>query len=151
FSVSRKSGGDESHPRSQVAAVEQPSTKPTRSIDNDAVRVAEKEVCAHCAELFKCKEPQLVQPVVHEGSAGGLCGEHSDQTDQVPRNPGPQSSRNPSGSDQVRPLYAKGVLQDRALDAESLQYGGHDFHVAWIGALHLDVAAGDGGDHGPAS
>src|SRR5262249_61409876 len=80
-----------------------------------------------------------------------LGGETGDHTARVAGNSWPQPGRNPSSADQVRPLHAKGVLQDRALDAESLQYGGHDFHVAGIGALHLDVTAGDGSDNGPAS
>ena len=60
-------------------AVERAAPQLSRSGHDDPMRIAEKQIRAHAAQLFESKQAQLVQPVVNEGSPFRLRGEHGHQ------------------------------------------------------------------------
>src|SRR5688500_19851980 len=56
-------GGNQRHPRPEIACVEHPAAQLLRSADDHPVRVAEKQIGTYRAELLDREQAQLVEPV----------------------------------------------------------------------------------------
>ena len=54
-----------------------------RPAHDDAMRIAEKQIGAHGAELFEREQPQFIHPIVHEGFAFGLRREDGHEADHI--------------------------------------------------------------------
>src|SRR5581483_5987876 len=103
------------------AAVERTPAQAPRTGDDDAVRVAEKEIRAHAAQLLEREQTQLVHPVVHERlTARGRC-ENGDQADHVARESRPQPRREATRSFRMRSIYPERLAVNRALDVHARQ------------------------------
>ena len=87
----RQARGNQRHSRTQIAAVELPSPQLARPGHDDPVRIAQKQIGPHAAELLQREQAQLVHPVVNQRPALGLRGEHRDEADEIAREARPQA------------------------------------------------------------
>ena len=142
---------DQRHPRPQVTGIQQPPSKLGRTADDDAVRIAKKQIGAHGAELLEGEEPQLVEPVVHERPALRLRRKHRHEADHVARKPGPEAGRQPPRRGQRRWFDGEPVVFVRAPQPHVLERRGDDLDVCGARSRHQDVSAGDRRDDPPAA
>ena len=144
---------NESHSRSQVARVQGASVQRATALDDDAVGIAEEEVGAHAAQLLQRKEPQLVHPVVNEGSAVRLRRQHGGETHHVAGESGPRSGGDlgaPRGVATVVPRIVRPPPRSPPACGPSTVVSGSRSEPA-TPRTSTSPHPGDGGHHRPAS
>ena len=115
------------------------------------MRIAEKQVGPHPAELFEREQSQFVHPIVNERATLRLGGEYSHQADEVARESRPESGGDFSSRLRYGLFDAKHVGVHRALDVQPLQHGRDHFHVFSAGAADFDLPFRHRGDNRPAA
>ena len=78
--------------------------------------IAEKQICAHAAQLLEGEETQLVQPVVDQRAALGLRREHGDEAHEIARESRPETCSDPSGGFRLRTFNLEDVTIHAAFD-----------------------------------
>ena len=119
--------------------------------DDDAVRIAEKQIGAHAAQLLEREQPQLVQPVVHQRLPSACVASTVTRLTRSLGNPGhrPVVIRPAAfGVDRVDPKRSPSIAHAMC---HPLEHRGDHFHVFRARAVDIDLAAGDGGNDRPAA
>ena len=137
------------HPRSKIAAIQRTPEQLPRTGRDDSMWIAQKQIRAHATELFEREQPELVQPVVDQGTAFRLRRQHCHEAHKVARKTGPQPSCDFSGGLRIRLLHPKRVGLHGALHVQAFQDGGDDLHVFGSRSADIDFTLGDGSDNRP--
>src|SRR5919205_3189401 len=130
--------------RAQVGAVDRAALQLRRPGDDAAVRVAQHDAGAHRHELVDEEHAPLVHPVVHEGGAGGLRGQHDDGRGQVGGEAGPGVGCNLARAHEAADPDVHRPLDELYRDAHAREHQVDHLHRAGDDVADGNLSAGHG-------